>query len=101
MEPTHSEFYFFDLKAALEAAVEAMNLPSLEFTAGKVRHLRNGQAAGITIPGGKKIGTLGTLAESIAATYKFRQSILVAELDLSALLELADEPVFYSPLPRF
>jgi phenylalanyl-tRNA synthetase beta chain len=98
---TTSEFDFFDLKGALEAAVEAMSLPSLEFTAGKVRHLRNGQAAGITIRGGKKIGTMGTLAESIAANYKFRQSILVAELDLSALLELADEPVFYSPLPRF
>jgi phenylalanyl-tRNA synthetase beta chain len=98
---TTSEFDFFDLKGALEAAVEAMNLPSLEFTAGKVRHLRNGQAAGIAIRGGKKVGSIGMLAESIAAHYKFRQSILVAELDLSALLELADEPVFYSPLPRF
>jgi phenylalanyl-tRNA synthetase beta chain len=96
-----SEFDFFDLKGALEAAVEAMNLPALKFTAGKVRHLRNGQAAGISIRGGKKIGTIGTLAESIATNYKFRQGILVAELDLSALLELADEPVFYSPLPRF
>jgi phenylalanyl-tRNA synthetase beta chain len=96
-----SEIGFFDLKGALEAAIEVMNVPSADFVAGDVKHLRRGQAARIQILDGVKIGTIGTLADNIAAGYKFRQPVLVAEVDLSALLELPDQPVFYSPLPRF
>lgn len=47
------------------------------------------------------IGTIGTLAEEIAAAYKFRQPVFDAEIDLSTLLEKSETPVLYSPLPRF
>jgi len=96
-----AELGFFDLKGALEAAFESMNVPALTFTSDVVRHLRRGQAAIIKSRDGLRIGSIGALADEIAAAYKFRQRVFVAEVDLTSLLELADQPVFYSPLPRF
>jgi len=91
---------FFDLKGALESAVEAMNLSPLSFAAAAVKHIHAGQAATITA-NGALVGTIGRLAEAIANSYKFRQPVYVAELDLTALFEMAERPVLYSPLPRF
>jgi len=47
------------------------------------------------------VGSIGRLAEAVAASYKFRQPVFVAELDLTTLLEMSEQPVLYSPLPRF
>ena len=94
------EIDFFDLKGAFEAGVAAMNLPPLDFALGKVTHLQPGQAAGISLKG-VRVGSIGRLAEAIAAQYKFRQPIFVAEVDLTALLETEELPVLYSPLARF
>jgi phenylalanyl-tRNA synthetase beta chain len=91
---------FFDLKGALESAVEAMNLPPLDFEMAEVKHLRPGQSAAISIKG-RRVGSIGRLAEPLAGAYKFRQPVLLAEVDLNVLLETERLPVFYSPLPRF
>ena len=91
---------FYDLKGALEAGVEAMNLPRLDFQAAEVKHLRPGQSAMIRL-GNTTVGSLGRLSESIVGEYKFRQSVFVAEIDLTALLESKELPVLYSPLARF
>jgi phenylalanyl-tRNA synthetase beta chain len=91
---------FFDLKGVVEAAIDAMNLPSLAFAAATVKHLRAGQSAVVSADG-IQIGTLGRLSEGISSGYKFRQPVYVAELDLSALFELPERPVLYSRLPRF
>ena len=92
---------FFELKGALEAASDAMNLLPLAFTEAKVKHLRKGQAARVTIADGTPIGSIGRLAESIATAYKFRQPVFVAELDLTTLLESSERSIQYSPLPRY
>jgi len=94
------ELDFYDLKGALEAATDAMKLPSLEYEAGNVKHLRPGQV-GIVRMNGIQVGSIGRLRETIAADYKFRQPVFVAEIDLTALLEVDESPVLYSSLPRF
>ena len=91
---------FFDVKGALESVIEAMNLPETIFTAALAKHLRPGQAAAIRAHG-MPVGWIGRLAEAVAANYKFRQPVFVAEVDLTALLEMPEQPVLYSPLPRF
>ena len=91
---------FYDAKGALESAIEAMNLPKADFAAAAVKHLRPGQAAVIRAKGAP-VGSIGRLAEPVAANYKFRQPVFVAEVDLTALLEMPEQPVLYSPLPRF
>ncbi len=91
---------FYDIKGALESAVEAMNLPPLEFEASEIKHLRPGQSAAISVSG-HRVGSIGRLSEAAAGQYKFRQPVFVAELDLTALLDASELPVLYSPLPRF
>ncbi len=91
---------FFDLKGAFESACDAMSLPPLDFSAADNKHLRAGQAAEIAIHG-TRVGSIGRLAENIAADYKFRQPVYVGEIDLTALLEIKELPVLYSALPRF
>ncbi|HEX7720957.1 MAG TPA: hypothetical protein VF397_02285, partial [Pyrinomonadaceae bacterium] len=94
------ELDFFDLKGAAEAVVDAMNLSELRYEAGDVKHLRHGQSAKI-ISDSIQVGTIGRLSETIVGKYKFRQPVFVAELDLTALLEMPERPVLYTPLPRF
>ena len=95
------ELDFFDLKGALEAAVDWMNLSPLSFAQATVRHLRAGQTAVIKLADGTDIGSMGRLAEHVAGSYKFRQPVYVLELDLSALLSGPVKPIQYSPLPRY
>jgi phenylalanyl-tRNA synthetase beta chain len=95
------EVDFFDLKGALEAAVDWMNLSPLTFTHASVRHLRSGQSATIKSGDGTAIGAIGRLAENVAAAYKFRQPVYVLELDLGALLNGPVKTIQYSPLPRY
>ncbi len=94
------ELDFFDLKGALEASIDAMNLAPLGFATAQFKHLRPGQSAVIHIDG-NRIGSIGCLADSIASDYKFRQAVFVAEVDLSALLAYPEQPVLYSRLQRF
>jgi phenylalanyl-tRNA synthetase beta chain len=94
------EVDFYDLKGAIESGIDAMNLPPLDFEASEIKHLRPGQSAVIR-SGDSAVGSIGRLSESAAGEYKFRQSVFVAEIDLTALLESKDLPVLYSPLPRF
>src|SRR2546421_11285970 len=94
------ELDFFDLKGAADAVVEVMNLSELRYEAADVEHLRPGQVAKI-FSDSIQVGTIGRLSETIAAKYKFRQPVFVAELDLTALLEGPERPVLYSPLARY
>lgn len=95
------EIDFSELKGALEAGMDAMKLGSLGFTGGSVKHLREGQAANITLADGTAVGSAGRLAEALAKSYKFRQPVYVAELDLTALLDSEGRSTQYLPLPRY
>lgn len=95
------EVDFFDLKGALDAAIDAMNLGPLSFKNGHAKHLRSGQSADVFLADGTPVGTVGRLSELIAATYKFRQPVYLAELDLTALLDSAVRAIRYRPLPRY
>lgn len=95
------ELDFYDLKGALEAAVDAMNLSPLVFSATAAKHLRAGQAALIERADGVAIGTIGRLSEPVAAAYKFRQPVYVMELDLGSLISGPATVTQYTPLPRY
>lgn len=92
------EFDFYDAKGALEAAAEALNLSELEFSPVDVKHLRRGQAARISYRN-NPVGTIGRLADEIAQSYKFKQPVFVAEIDLETVLGAGEREVFYRPLP--
>jgi phenylalanyl-tRNA synthetase beta chain len=95
------ELDFFDLKGALAAAIDSMGLSSLVYSKAEVKHLRPGQSARISMNDGKVVGSAGRLAEQISASYKFRQPVYIAELDLSSLLSGPERTVHYKPLARY
>ena len=78
-----------------------MKLGPLTFSKANLKHLREGQAARVTSADGTAVGSIGRLAESIATSYKFRQPVYVAELDLTAVLDSEPRPTQYLPLPRY
>jgi len=95
------ELDLYDLKGSLEAAIEVTNLGPIQFSKGTIKHLREGQAAIMKLADGTTIGTMGRLAASVAESYKFRQPVYVAELDLTALLQSEEKVIQYRPLPRY
>jgi phenylalanyl-tRNA synthetase beta chain len=97
---TSRELDFYDAKGALEVAMDAINLSSLDYKAKEIKHLRKGQSAEISY-NGKAVGSIGRINDEIAASYKFRQPVYVAEIDLQTLLAEKQNAVFYKPLSRF
>ncbi|MCP9493169.1 MAG: phenylalanine--tRNA ligase subunit beta [Pyrinomonadaceae bacterium MAG19_C2-C3] len=91
---------FYDLKGALEAVIENMKLPALEFKPKDFTHLRSGQSARISLHG-KAIGSMGRLAEAIETRLKLKQSAFVAEVDFNLLLDANQITSRYRPLARF
>ena len=78
-----------------------MNLGPLTFKAIESKHLQPGQAAAIMLTDSRPLGTIGRLADSVGAAYKFRQPVYVTELNLSALLTSSEKAAQYQPLPRY
>lgn len=94
------ELDFYDAKGALEAVLHGAGIENAEFSATDVKHLRRGQSASIQI-GDTLIGYLGRLNDDIASTYKFKQPVFVAEINLQTVLSLDLAPLTYQPLARF
>lgn len=94
------EVDFFDAKGAVEAALESVDCSNAAFVDDTIKHLRRGQSAAIVLDG-IKVGSLGRLNEEIAADYKFKQPVYVAEIDLQAVLASAQGSHTYAPLPKF
>lgn len=94
------ELGFYDAKGAVEAALEVIGIDNAEFTAADITHLRKGQSASIKVAG-TVVGSIGRLSDEISATYKFRQPVFVAELNLQKVLGLIAPPRLYRPLSRY
>jgi len=91
---------FFDLKGAIELAFEAIRIGTAEMRAAKVSHLQAGQSAEI-VANGSIVGYAGRLDQAIADSYKFKQPVFVAEIDLQALLAGKESPPEYTSLPVY
>ncbi|MBK9165783.1 MAG: phenylalanine--tRNA ligase subunit beta [Acidobacteria bacterium] len=90
----------YDAKGAVEAALEAAGAADCDYRPAEISHLRAGQS-GEVVKDGRVVGTFGRLNEEIAANYKFKQPVYVAELDLQTILAEPSEPAVYTPLSRF
>lgn len=92
---------FYDLKGAIEAVAESLGLPTPAFAAAdSISYLHPGRAAVISV-GSSEIGSLGQLYPRVAAGYKFKQPVFLAELDFGRMLSAPRTEIRYSPLPKF
>lgn len=96
---TRAEFY--DLKGAVESIGESLNLKNLSFAPIRdIPYLHPGRAAVISV-GNEVTGHVGQLHPQMAARYKFKQPVLIAELNFGALLQAEAKEARYQPLPKF
>lgn len=92
---------FFDVKGAVESVIESLGLPPLQFSSAEtIPYLHPGRAALLSL-GDQLIGQVGQLHPRVAAEYKFKQPVFIAELNLGALLNADRVEVRYQPLPKF
>lgn len=92
---------FYDFKGALEALFPALDLPEPAFAAASgCSYLHPGRAAVISI-GESRVGLAGQLHPTVAARYKFKQPVFIAELELGLMLGLPKVEARYQALPRF
>src|SRR5262245_16582826 len=92
---------FYDLKGAIESVAEAMGLPALEFEPDETcEFLHPGRRAEVRL-GQEVIGVMGQLHPRVAARYKFKQPVFVADLNLRMMLLADRAEVRYHPLPKF
>jgi phenylalanyl-tRNA synthetase beta chain len=92
---------FYDLKGAIESVAETMGLPALEFEPDKAcEFLHPGRRAEVRL-GAETVGVIGQLHPRVAARYKFKQPVFVADLNLRMMLLADRAKVRYHPLPKF
>ena len=92
---------FYDVKGAIESLIENLGRKAPRFSTDEgISYLHPGRAAVISI-GSENIGVLGQLHPRVAADFKLKQDVFVAELDFSLILNCESEEVRYRPLPRF
>ena len=96
-----SRLDFYDVKGVIEALGDQLGLPPIEFRAGGApSYLHPGRSAQLVLEG-EIIGHLGQLHPRLAANYKFKQAIFLAELDFRKLLASDRVEPRYRPLPKF
>ena len=92
---------FFDVKGAVESIAESLGLPPVSFSAVEtISHLHPGRSAVVSLDG-ISLGRIGQLHPRVAAGYKFKQPVFVAELDFGAMLNARRAEVRYQPLPKY
>jgi phenylalanyl-tRNA synthetase beta chain len=94
----------YDVKGAAELAVHAAGLGEVEaasYAPGEgPRYLEQGRAAAISV-GGRAVGWFGEVALGVREAFDLPAPVFLAELSLSALLDLPRPETRYRPLPRF
>ncbi len=92
---------FFQMKGAVEAVLEGLNIGSLRFEAEKENPSYHPGRCARVYSGERLLGVLGQLHPAVAVNYDVDCELYAAELNFAALFEsMAGTPV-YQPLPRF
>lgn len=99
-ESKDGAFDFYDLKGAVEQLFEAANLKALDFEHTSASHLHPRSATRVRSDE-LILGTFGELHPVVADELELPRGVFVAELELEALLGLADVTPRYHGVPRF
>jgi len=91
---------FYYLKGVIEALLDKLHLKDFYLERSASSYLHPGQSAALIFDG-RTVGAFGRLHPRVAAIYKFKQPVFVAELELDRLLDLPAARIVYKPLPKF
>lgn len=90
---------FFDVKGIVEQIASKMHA-SVTFAASDVAWLRGGRRAAAW-SGDRLVASLGYLSADVMQTFNLKGDIVVAEIDVDALIAVADAEWRMTPVPRF
>jgi phenylalanyl-tRNA synthetase beta chain len=100
----HASVDVYDAKGAAERALAAAGIAhadALPWSHGEEpRYLEAGRAARLVV-GDRVVGWYGEVAQAVRRIYDLAAPVFVAELSLSALLDLPAPAPRYRPLPRY
>jgi phenylalanyl-tRNA synthetase beta chain len=98
---TKQAFDFFDLKGMIEGLVADLHLADVVFRPLQAGYLHPGRAAEMLV-GNRGAGYFGQLHPKTGEAYGFpQQPVLVAELNLEAMLEAIPDRYTFTPISRF
>ncbi|MFQ5817899.1 MAG: phenylalanine--tRNA ligase subunit beta [Terriglobia bacterium] len=92
---------FFDLKGAVEAVLERFELSSVRVESPSDGGPFDPALTAAVWASKERLGVCGQLSRAVAADYKLRQAVFLAELDLEALYAHGLRTRRYQPLSRF
>ena len=93
------KYDFFDVKGAVETVLDGFHV-SAKYVRAEKPFLHPGVSATIVMDG-KEVGYFGELDPAIALSLSLDKKVYLGELDLEALLPVADIGVRYENLPKF
>ena len=97
---TRRECDFFDLKGAVESALESLRAPKATFVPTSLEGYAEGTAAQIVV-NGAVIGVLGQVKAEMLAAERIYQPVFAAELFLEPLVAGSRVSATFVALPRF
>lgn len=98
-EKAVKDFYY--MKGVLEQLLAALRIEGMTVSTDHIEpFLHPGRACDILVDG-KTIGYLGELHPVVAANYDLPQKAVVFELDMKALVEMADKEIVYEAISKF
>jgi phenylalanyl-tRNA synthetase beta chain len=90
----------FDVKGAVESAVEALGRGPVTVEPLHAAHLEEGRGARVRV-GEAEVGSFGELAPAVQAAFGLAGPVYVAELSIDALESLSGRQLRHRSLPRF
>jgi phenylalanyl-tRNA synthetase beta chain len=95
-----AELGFFDLKGDVEEILRHFDLAGVRFYPSEVAFMERG-ISGRFMAGESTLAVLGRLREDLARSYKLRQIVWLAEVDLAALLSASLNQRGFKPISKF
>jgi len=95
----HRSLDFYDLKGIVEALLDIFDVKGFTIERASVEYLHPGQSCSLVLDG-FVVARFGRIHPRVAALFKYRQPVYVAEIDFERLLELEVRRAAYSSIPR-
>jgi phenylalanyl-tRNA synthetase beta chain len=97
-ENAQGDLNFYDLKGIIESLVNGLHIPNVNYARAEHPSFHPGRSAVIK-SGKRKLGTFGELHPLVARNFELKGAVLVAEIDLDALLDASHTDFSVRGLP--
>ena len=93
------QYDFYDAKGAIEGLCACLHIDGVTFSRAECPPFHPGRAAAI-VWDGVRLGTVGQVHPLVAGSYQVPEATMLFEVDMALLMEAAQSPREYAPLPN-